>query len=317
MKLGRFLLLGVLVSCFAACEPSPQPLGVNPVSVLQAATEAAPTLPPLLVITTTTGPTATSLPPSTPTPRTTDTPTPQNTERPVSDPTNTPTPVLAKKSTEELVSCSERIPSQDDLLVWISKTYGVSRDFEPEDLVPLDNFFPFEITLGYPTQIRRILLEPLQRLIRDMQAAGLEPQIISGYRSYVEQAIAFQKWIDQFPDRAGLLSAPAGHSEHQLGTTVDFGSPNLEDHIEEDHLQFHTYFYKTPEGEWLREHAHRYGFTMSYTREAQEITGFYYEPWHFRYVGEEMATFLKENELTLTDYYLANRSEPCIPINQP
>jgi D-alanyl-D-alanine carboxypeptidase len=80
-----------------------------------------------------------------------------------------------------------------------------------------------------------------------------------------------------------------------------------------DDVEFHTYFYKTSEGIWLAENAHRYGFTLSYPREAFELTGFYYEPWHYRYVGVEMATMLKEIEMFLTEYQLLTQPEPCIP----
>ncbi|MCA9980343.1 MAG: M15 family metallopeptidase, partial [Anaerolineales bacterium] len=164
-------------------------------------------------------------------------------------------------------------------------------------------------------QIRAIALEPLTQLIADMQAAGLQPQIISGYRSYYSQNIAFQKWVEKEPERATQLSARPGHSEHQLGTTVDFGSPVLYQYVEgaDEKIEFHTYFFKTPEGIWLLENAHTYGFTLSYPREAQEITGFYYEPWHYRYVGVEMATFLKENGLSLTAFQLQSQPPPCIP----
>ncbi|HSH03636.1 MAG TPA: M15 family metallopeptidase, partial [Anaerolineae bacterium] len=152
----------------------------------------------------------------------------------------------------------------------------------------------------------------LTALINDMQAAGLSPQIISGYRSYEQQAIAWAKWNEQYPDRAQLLSARPGHSEHQLGTTIDFGSPHLGEIVGDEDIQFHTYFYMTPEGIWLEENAHHYGFTLSYPRDAFSITTFYYEPWHFRYVGQELATQLKEAGITLTQYQLETYPIPCI-----
>lgn len=225
--------------------------------------------------------------------------------------TQTPTPIVFPTPEN---GCSDQMPSADDLLVIVTKSYGMSRGFIPPDLVPLSDYFPVEITLGYPTLIRGIIAAPLQQMISDMQAAGLQPQIISGYRDYHTQALAYQKWAAKFPDRADQLSAPPGHSEHQLGTTVDFGSPNLADYIEEEELknqQFHTHFYMTPEGQWLLENAHLYGFTLSYPREAIELTGFFYEPWHYRYVGIETATMLKETGLTLTEFQLINSPDPC------
>lgn len=237
-------------------------------------------------------------PPATPTAI----PTSTATATPVNTPTATP-----------IGLCSRRIPSDDDLFTLVSQTYNLSREYAPQDLILLTDYLPMTVTLGYPTEIRQVALQPLLALITDMQTAGLEPQIISGYRSYSAQAIAWEKWNRLEPERAAIVSARPGHSEHQLGTVVDFGSPSLADVTEIPDIEFHTYFFKTPEGIWLLENAHRYGFSLSYTREASEVTGFYYEPWHYRYVGPEMAAQLKELNLTLTEYQLLNQPEPCIP----
>lgn len=201
----------------------------------------------------------------------------------------------------------------NDLLAVVTLKYNISRDYEPPDLVPLADYLPMSVTLGYPTEIRQVALEPLLRMIDDMQQAGLAPQIISGYRSYIAQSIAWNKWNEKYPDHASIISAPPGHSEHQLGTAVDFGSPELADVVGQEDIEFHTLFYETSEGRWLIENAHNYGFTLSYPLEAFELTGFYYEPWHYRYVGLEMAQSLHEMGISLTEYQLANNNEPCIP----
>lgn len=148
-----------------------------------------------------------------------------------------------------------------------------------------------------------------------MESVGLSPFIISGYRSYNTQKLAFQKWQEIEPERAAQLSAPPGHSEHQLGLTVDFGSPTLQDYVETELTSnFHTNFYQTPEGQWLLNYAHVYGFTLSYPREAAALTGFFYEPWHYRYVGPELATQLHEIGISLTQYQLNQFAAPCEPI---
>jgi D-alanyl-D-alanine carboxypeptidase len=201
----------------------------------------------------------------------------------------------------------------DDLFTVVTLDYGLSRDYEPADLVPLADYLPVGVTLGYPTELRAVAVAPLVAIIVDMQAAGLQPQVISGYRSYSAQAIAWNKWQEAYPDWASIISAPPGFSEHQLGTVVDFGSPELEEIIGQEDIQFHTYFYKTSEGKWLQENAHRYGFTMSYPEEAYELTGFAYEPWHYRYVGVEMASRLRDEGMTLTEFQLNLQPLPCDP----
>lgn len=228
-------------------------------------------------------------------------------------PTHTPTatPTTAPSPTP-ITTCSQRLPG-DDLYTVVTLRYGLSRDYAPTDLVDINDYLPFRVTLGYPTTIRQPVVEPLVRLINDMEAAGLHPFIISGYRSYSAQAIAWNKWNEKNPETAAIVSAPPGHSEHQLGTTLDFGSPELPDIVGDEDIEFHTYFYMTREGQWLLAHAHEYGFTLSYPREAFALTGFYYEPWHYRYVGVEMATMLLEQGLAFIAYQLANFPEPCIP----
>jgi D-alanyl-D-alanine carboxypeptidase len=224
----------------------------------------------------------------------------------------TPTKVLPTATATPIDLCSLRLPN-DDLFTLVTQTYNLSRNYAPQDLVLLTDYLPMDVTLGYPTEIREIALQPLLTMLNDMKAAGLQPQILSGYRSYSAQSIAWDKWNREEPERASILSARPGHSEHQLGTVVDFGSPSLPEIVGQPDIEFHTYFFKTPEGIWLLENAHRYGFTLSCTREASEITGFYYEPWHYRFVGPDMAAQLKEVGLTLTEYQLATQPEPCIP----
>lgn len=251
---------------------------------------------------------STGVPPS-PTVPSTLTATPAAT--PIPEPTATATPIPSP-TPDRTIPCSQRIPG-DGLLTVVTLTYGLSRNYEPRGLVPLAGYLPNDVTLGYPTELRRIAVTPLLNMITAMQAAGLHPFIISGYRSYSAQAIAREKWLEKEPDRANILSAPPGFSEHQLGTVVDFGSPELPDIVGQEDIEFHTWFYKTSEGQWLLENAHKYGFTLSYPFEAFETTGFFYEPWHYRYVGIDMATQLHEQGISLTEHQLANEPPPCIP----
>lgn len=288
---GLFLLIG----CSGETAVSLPPLPTLNAVALATAVPTSPSIPTI-------EPTDEQLPPTfTPPPTATTTNTPQPTA--TSSPAPSATPIGA---------CADRLPS-DDLLTIVTQTYGLSRNYAPSDLVLLTDYLPIEVTLGFPTELRQVALAPLQQMIADMQAAGLHPRILSGYRSYAAQAISWEKWNREEPDRAAIISARPGHSEHQLGTTLDFGSPELAEITGIADIQFHTYFYQTSEGRWLSENAHLYGFTLSYPRDALDTTGFYYEPWHYRYVGKEMATFLHDSGFYLTEYQLSTQSEPCIP----
>jgi len=300
MRITRFrTVLSVplaLLAVFALIGCRPAVVAVPPAVVVDVTSTAPPP-----VVSTGIPPLPTRPPTATATATVTPVPSPAATATPIPSPTP-----------DRTIPCSQRVPD-DGLLTVVTLTYGLSRNYEPRGLVPLAGYLPHDVTLGYPTELRRIVINPLVQMINDMEAAGLHPFIISGYRSYSAQAIAREKWLEKEPDRANILSAPPGYSEHQLGTVVDFGSPELPEIVGQEDVEFHTWFYKTSEGQWLLENAHKYGFTLSYPFEAFETTGFFYEPWHYRYVGVDVATELHEQSISLTEHQLATEPPPCIP----
>lgn len=293
----RLLLFVLSLLCVGCRAPTAD---INPVVSENVIAESLPNISlQFITVTPATVPTPTNtLPPPPPTSiPPTHTPIPTATLLPTSTPSPTPTP---------LALCSQRVISEDDLLVFVTRDYPLSASFLPTDLVPLINHFSSNVTLNKPTQLRQITIEPLKTMIADMQAIGLKPTILSAHRSFAQQAVAQNSWQQEYPDRADFLSAPPGTSEHQLGTTVDFGSP-------ENNNQFHTNFYRTSEGAWLLQNAHNYGFTLSYPANALEITQFYFEPWHYRYIGRDLATELYNSSTSLTEYQVANFPPPCLP----
>ncbi len=212
---------------------------------------------------------------------------------------------LSEAESAGLAPCQNRVIS-DDLLVAVSQQFPLPESYIPPDSLLLSDYFKSNVTLGQPLYVRRIVIEPLQVMISEMVAAGSQPSIISAYRSYQEQALAWQWWSSQYPGRVAIMSARPGYSEHQLGTTIDFGSPEL-------NYLFHVDFANTAEGIWLANNAHRFGFTLSYPANSYDITGLKYEPWHYRYVGQEMAEYLFTSGQILTSWQIVNRPPPCIP----
>lgn len=317
---ARFLAL--LVLFLAGCAP-PAVVG-NTVATPQATADLVPATQPVPSPlpspspppskTPTPDELATAAPIAASSPTSTASATPGQTATPLPTPGPSPTPsfwptvtrqILPPEVAAGLAPCAQRtVP--DDLLVLVSQQFGLPETYAPTDLVPLNDHFGGGVTVGLNNQMRQSILEPLRLIIDAMTTAGTHPSILSGYRSYGEQYLAWKWWNSQYPERVAIMSARAGHSEHQLGTTVDFGSPEL------DHL-FHVDFANTAEGVWLRENAHRYGFTMSYPANSYEITGFKYEPWHYRYVGVELSTQLHESGQILTQWQLEHLPPPCIP----
>ena len=128
------------------------------------------------------------------------------------------------------------------------------------------------------------------------------------------RSVAYNRWQVEDPAHASQVSALPGHSEHQLGTAVDFGSPELPDLTGDPTMRFSPLFSQTSEGLWLTAHAHEYGFTLTNPPDAQPWTGLIYEPWHYRYVGVDLATYLHESGYFLTEYLFQVRPGlPCMP----
>ena len=149
--------------------------------------------------------------------------------------------------------------------------YALPRTYAPYDLVDSSSA---GLTRGYP------------------RAAGANLGVVSGYRSHAEQAATFQRWVEVAGYEAALrTSARAGHSEHQLGTTLDFTTAGGPAPWEYDDWA------ATREGAWMAANAWRYGFVMSYPRDAFEQTCYDYEPWHYRYVGRDLAERIRASGL--------------------
>jgi D-alanyl-D-alanine carboxypeptidase len=185
----------------------------------------------------------------------------------------------------------------------VNRETALPEDFAPADLeiVPLQ---PQNIQYR-AIPLRQPVHQPLLDMLDAMNQAGMQILVMSGYRSYSEQQLAYDKWLKLYPDHAADISAVPGHSEHQLGTAVDFSTP-LMPQLYGDF--FHVNFYQQPEGQWLLKQAAYYGFTLSYPAYAVEQTGYAWEPWHFRYVGI-LALELQARNFTLTQYL-----QECVPV---
>ncbi|EFM10624.1 peptidase M15B and M15C DD-carboxypeptidase VanY/endolysin [Paenibacillus curdlanolyticus YK9] len=147
--------------------------------------------------------------------------------------------------------------------------------------------------------------DALEKLFAAAKKDKMELYAYSGYRSYTTQELVYQRNVKRLgKEEADRVSAIPGHSEHQTGLTMDITSKALMDIYSKnkDKSPLIKDFGQDPEGIWLKEHAHEYGFIMSYPEDKEAVTGYSYEPWHYRYVGVEAAANMHEAGQTLGEY---------------
>lgn len=186
--------------------------------------------------------------------------------------------------------------------VLVDHHHALPEGFTPPDLVEADIRFDKP-----PGDERRLLREKAARAIEKLfeaaQKDGIELVGISGYRSYDLQASIFAYQVQKKGEKeAERVSARPGTSEHQTGLAIDVADQSGQCILE-------PCFGKMPAGRWLKEHAHRYGFIIRYPEDGEAVTGYMYEPWHLRYVGEEVATAIYEHHATLEAYLETNAHE--------
>jgi len=207
------------------------------------------------------------------------------TDSPVPDQTATATPTLGP-----LLPCGE-------ILVPLGKERSLPPDCEPPDLTLLPDRMSYVIDL--PIALREEAAAAMVRMLDAARDAGLVMVVRSAYRSYADQERTYAYNVAAFgQEYADRSSARAGHSEHQLGTTGDLTSASNGFELEG--------FGNTAEGRWVAENAARFGFVLSYPEGAEQITGYVYEPWHVRYVGDDVAAAIVASGLTPIEY-LAGR----------
>ena len=169
---------------------------------------------------------------------------------------------------------AEALQEPEELLWLVDREHTLPADYVPTDLVSLSEQYGDRLTLNRPDlSLRALVMPDLLAMAEAARQQGIDLDLSSTYRSYRYQEWLFQYWVDQIGlERAERSSARPGTSQHQLGTAIDFGSITGP-------------FAEHPAGRWLAEHAWRYGFSLSYPRGYESITGYIFEPWHFRYIS--------------------------------
>ncbi|WP_277630920.1 M15 family metallopeptidase, partial [Atopococcus tabaci] len=171
---------------------------------------------------------------------------------------------------------------------------SLEEDYAPEDLVTVE--VPTVLEDPEIKQMRKEAADALKDMFDAAEKDGITLFARSGYRSYQTQVSLFQNYVSNHGEEAASkYSARPGQSEHQTGLAMDVTSESVNYQLTEE-------FGNTPEGEWVRENAHRYGFIIRYPKGKEAITGYIFEPWHLRYLGSELAADVHESGLTYEEY---------------
>lgn len=145
--------------------------------------------------------------------------------------------------------------------------------------------------------LRKDAKSALDALTNDASKQGVSFKIISGYRSQSSQANLYNSYVNKDGQaQADTYSARPRHSEHQTGLAVDLGSSDGKCDLE-------ICFGQTSSGIWLKSNAHKYGFIIRYPEGKTPITGYQYEPWHLRYVGNDAAGQVNSSNKTLEEHF--------------
>lgn len=188
-------------------------------------------------------------------------------------------------------------PGSDDWrTILVSAKYPLAEEMEME-----------RETVGWPVDAR--IAQPLKDFLAAAKADGYTLQVISGYRTFARSAVLLENEVqaqmkyngysrEKAEQVAATRVAPPGTSEHNTGLAVDILSGDYYNH----HSQIEESFEYDAEAAWMKAHCAEYGFILRYPKDKQDVTGIIFEPWHFRYVGVEIATYIMQNGLTLEEY---------------
>lgn len=176
-----------------------------------------------------------------------------------------------------------------DTLILVNKYYALDKDYEPDNMVQI------EAKYGVQQYLQKEAYDAFKKMADDAKKEGLTLYITSPYRSYQTQNKLYNNYsAKDGKELADTYSARPGYSEHQTGLAADIVSGPGKSLAS---------FENTKEFKWIKSHAHLYGFILRYPKGKEKLTGYQYEPWHYRYLGVDTASKIYSSGLTYEEYY--------------
>ena len=170
----------------------------------------------------------------------------------------------------------------------VNKNNRLPSSYIPNDLELINE--SYSLKDKYLRHDARIAFEEMSK---QAKKEGYNIIAVSTYRSYDYQEKLYNHYVEKKGiNYADMASARAGHSEHQTGLAVDVADMSYD----------YDNFENTKEFKWMQKNSYKYGFILRYPKAKFHITGFKYEPWHYRYVGKKIAEYIQKNKITLEEY---------------
>jgi len=183
------------------------------------------------------------------------------------------------------IVASSRYEENRDLVIGyesIDRDHALPLTYRPSDLTFLPERYRADGYESRSLQVREEAGKAFIRMIEDAENDGVRIRVLSAFRDAQYQSYLYERAIERHGPVQGAVAKP-GHSEHQLGTTCDLTTDEIG-------YSLSGRFESTAAFEWLKRNSYRYGISHSYPKHKERVTGYIYEPWHFRYWGEDRWT---------------------------
>lgn len=209
--------------------------------------------------------------------------------------------LMRQSAQQEPLQTPDPAPTCGDLRVLVDRSHTLPSGYVPGDLVSLPAH-DVPTVGGRGLVLRKEAAEHLRGLIGAANADGEELVVASAFRSYADQRSAYGRLKSIYGPGADAMSAPPGHSQHQLGTAVDFTNAIADYQVEPT-------FGRSTAAVWLQDHAAEYGYALAYPP-GKNATKYDFEPWHYRYIGVENASRFEHSGLVLQAFLVREQVLP-------
>jgi len=215
-----------------------------------------------------------------------------------------PTPTAAPTPTSPAAGLAQQHSLTDPASPWL--VVNKHRPLSPADYIPADLVQP-NVALavsGEAAQLNSTTAAAAEQMFAAAARDGVTMTLASGYRSYGTQTATYNSYVaSRGQAEADTASARPGYSEHQTGWAFDIGDGG-------GACGFQPCFAEQPAAVWAKANGHRFGFVVRYPWMFHQITGYYYEAWHLRYIGVEAATDMANRGIATLEEYFGVEAAP-------